>query len=215
MVDVEQQQPPSQLTTRKQLLAEGLFHLIGGRIVDGRLAPGMRIRDAELAAELAVSRTPVREALQRLERIGLVTMYPSRYTEVSAVTPESVAVAHVFAGLQAGLITRLACPRLTPGELTEVTALITAITDAMDDPIACSNARGAVIGYLAARSGNALQQSLVDEASLALARAMRTFEVTPEHRPRVISGCADLTAALQRGDADAAERACREIYGVA
>ncbi|MEJ1088587.1 GntR family transcriptional regulator [Microbacterium sp. Mu-80] len=213
MVDVERQQPPG-ITQRKQLLAEGLFQLIGGRIVDGVLAPGMRIRDSELAAELNVSRTPVREALQRLERIGLVIMYPSRYTEVSAITPESELVAHEFAGLQAGIIVRLSCPRLTEDELDTVSAMIAEIAGAVDEPDACSRARGAVIGYLAARTGNPLQQALVDEASLALARALRTFEITRAHRPRVITGCADLVAALRRRDADAAERACRAIYGV-
>lgn len=211
MVDVEH---PNGISTRKRLLAEGLFHLIGERIVSGQLAPGMRIRDGELAAELAVSRTPVREALQRLERIGLVTMYPSRYTEVSPVTPESTAVAHVFAGMQAGIIVRLACPRLTSEELTEATARITLIASSVDDPVACSNARGSLIGYLAARTGNPLQQALVDEASLALARSMRTFEITPEHRPQVIASCADLMSALQHRNADAAEQACRAIYGV-
>ncbi|UNK71602.1 GntR family transcriptional regulator [Microbacterium sp. H1-D42] len=213
MVDVEPQQAPS-ITTRKHLLAEGVFHLIGGRIVEGELPPGMRIRDSELAAELAVSRTPVREALQRLERIGLVTMYPSRYTEITATTPDSVKVAHAFAGLQAGIIVRLACPRLNAEELQVATELIAEIAVNVDDSGDCSRARGRAIGYLAALTGNPLQQSLVDEASLALARALRTFEITPEHRPRVITGCAALTAALRSGDADAAEQACRVIYGV-
>lgn len=213
MVDVERTQAPS-TTTRKQLLAEGLFHLIGERIIDGELAPGARIRDSELAAELAVSRTPVREALQRLERIGMVTMYPSRYTEVTSVTAESVAVAHEFAGLQAGIIVRLACPLLTDDEIDTASEFISAIATTVDDPKECSRARGATIGYLAARTANPLQQSLVDEASLALARALRTFEITPEHRPRVISGAAELVAALRSRDADAAELACRVLYGV-
>lgn len=213
MVDVGREQT-SGITQRKQLLAEGLFQLIGGRIVDGILAPGTRIRDSELAAELNVSRTPVREALQRLERIGLVTMYPSRYTEVSTLTPESVAVAHEFAGLQAGIIVRLSCPQLTDDEIDTVCALIAEIATTVDDAEACSRARGAAIGYLAARTGNPLQQALVDEASLSLARALRTFAITRAHRPRLITGCADLTAALRRRDADAAERACRALYGV-
>ena len=213
MVDVERPQE-SGSTKHKQLLADGLFQLIGGRIVEGVLAPGMRIRDSDLAAELAVSRTPVREALQRLERIGLVTMYPSRYTEVSVITPESVAVAHEFAGLQAGIIVRLACPRLTDDEIDTVTELIERITAGVDDSEACSRARGATIAYLAARTGNPLQQALVDEASLALARSLRTFEITAEHKPVLATGCRDLVAALRRRDADAAERACRAIYGV-
>lgn len=211
MVDVERP-ARTQIATKKQLLAEGLFHLIGERIVSGDLAPGARIRDSELAAELSVSRTPVREALQRLERIGMVTMYPSRYTEVSSITPEQIETAHVFAGLQAGIITRLACTLLTPDEVQTVCGLIRQVPADLFDAAGTSRARRAVIAYLAARSGNALQQSLVDEASLALARALRTHEVPVDRHPSVSAACTDLEDALLRGDADAAEQACRRMY---
>ncbi|WP_214443673.1 GntR family transcriptional regulator, partial [Mycobacterium tuberculosis] len=74
----------------KQLLADEVFHHIARLITEGEFAEGDRIRDVDVADELHVSRTPVREALQRLERLGLVTMYPSRYTEVTTVTPQVV-----------------------------------------------------------------------------------------------------------------------------
>lgn len=200
--------------TKKHLLAEGVFRLIGERIASGVLAPGTRIRDADLADELAVSRTPVREALQRLERVGLVTMYPSRFTEVTSLTPEATEAALAFAGYQAGILARLACPRLTETDLAALSTLIGRIADTVDDSAACSRAREEVIDYLSARCGNALQQSLVYEASMTLARALRGFAITPEHRRRLIAGCAELDDALHIGDADAAERACRTIYGV-
>lgn len=200
--------------TKKHLLAEGVFRLIGERIASGVLAPGTRIRDADLADELAVSRTPVREALQRLERVGLVTMYPSRYTEVTSLTPEAAEAAHAFAGYQAGILARLACPRLTEADLAALSTMIARIAATVDDSAACSRAREEVIGYLSARCGNALQHSLVDEASMALARALRGFVITPEHRLRLIAACAELDDAFHVGDADAAERACRAIYGV-
>jgi len=203
------------IAAKKQLLAEGLFHLIGERIVSGELAPGARIRDGELAAELAVSRTPVREALQRLERIGMVTMYPSRYTEVTAVAPEQVATAHEFAGLQAGIIARLACRLLTSDERETAAGLVRTVAADLSDPVATSRARRAAIGFLAARSGNALQQALVDEASLALARTLKTYEVPAGQHPAVAAACADFEAALLADDPDAAEQACRRMYGVA
>lgn len=201
--------------TKKELLAEGVFHLVGERIVRGELAPGDRIRDAELARELSVSRTPVREALQRLERIGLVKMYPSRFTEVTRLTPDAVHMAHEFAGLQAGVITRLACPRLAQDEIDAVVRLVERVPSTVDDAAACSQARREVIGYLSARSGNRLQQALVDEASMALARALRGFVVTPEHREALLRGCDEMPRTLRDRDADAAEHATRLIYGVA
>ena len=55
-------------------LSDEVYARIGAAIVDGSLAPGERLRDGDIAAQLGISRTPVREALQRLERFGLVEL---------------------------------------------------------------------------------------------------------------------------------------------
>ncbi|MFO1198312.1 MAG: GntR family transcriptional regulator [Burkholderiaceae bacterium] len=70
------------LTVPEQIAAK-----VGDRILDGRLAPGERIREQSLADEFAVSRGPVREAIRILEREGLATILPRRgaiVTELSA-----------------------------------------------------------------------------------------------------------------------------------
>ena len=55
------------------------------RIERGDLAPGTRLADAALARELEVSRTPVREALLRLSRDGLIEIAPARWTRVTGL----------------------------------------------------------------------------------------------------------------------------------
>lgn len=54
-------------------------------ILDGTLPPGAQLRDKELALQLGVSRTPIREALLRLEDEGLVKTTPNRSTRVSSI----------------------------------------------------------------------------------------------------------------------------------
>jgi DNA-binding GntR family transcriptional regulator len=54
-------------------------------ILEGTLAPGLKLRDKELAEQLGVSRTPIREALLRLEDEGLVQTKPNRSTLVSSI----------------------------------------------------------------------------------------------------------------------------------
>lgn len=56
-----------------------------GWIVKGLLPPGTRLRDKEIAETLGVSRTPVREAIRRLQDEGLVVAEASRWTKVSVV----------------------------------------------------------------------------------------------------------------------------------
>lgn len=194
--------------------AERVYLHVKAGVLDRSYEGGTLLTEGDLAEAVGVSRTPVREALQRLERIGLVTMYPSRFTEVTSLTPHAIEAAHMFAGYQAGLIARMACSRLSETDLVTLSTLIARVADTVDDSAACSKARRDVVGYLAARTGNPLQQSLVDEASMALARALRGLVITPEHRPNLLSGCAELDDALHIGDADAAERACRAIYNV-
>src|SRR5690554_1412331 len=70
-----------------------VFHAILDDINQGRLEPGDRISDLELATKFAVSRTPVREAIQRLREIGLIEASANRFTRVAVVSPQQTAEA--------------------------------------------------------------------------------------------------------------------------
>jgi DNA-binding GntR family transcriptional regulator len=59
-------------------------------IIEGTLQPGEKLTDAELAESLAVSRTPVREALQLLEVQGLVSMHPGKETKVTSIEKDDI-----------------------------------------------------------------------------------------------------------------------------
>ena len=58
--------------TKKSTLRESVYRSLKAMIVTGQLSPGARLTENELATKLKVSRTPVREALNRLERDGLI-----------------------------------------------------------------------------------------------------------------------------------------------
>jgi DNA-binding GntR family transcriptional regulator len=75
----------------KKPLREDIHALLRERIVQGDLLPGKRLQDVQLAAELGVSRTPVREALLRLERDGLVESDPNRGFFVAPLSRKEVA----------------------------------------------------------------------------------------------------------------------------
>lgn len=86
-------------------------------IVEGDLAPGSRIVEADLCADLSISRTPLREALKVLASEGLVELLPHRGARVTEVTAEDAT--HLFeliAGLE-GLAAELACARMSERDL--------------------------------------------------------------------------------------------------
>lgn len=101
----------------RRSLRETVYAALLESIVAGELAPGERLRDEALAAELGVSRTPVREALQRLEDEGLVETFPGALTRVTPLDIRDASdVAPVIAVLRA-LATREAVPGLTTQDL--------------------------------------------------------------------------------------------------
>ena len=65
--------------------AQKAYEAVRGKIIDGNFAPGDRITEAEIAETAAVSRTPVREALHRLEAEGLIRFVPNQGAFVSSV----------------------------------------------------------------------------------------------------------------------------------
>jgi DNA-binding GntR family transcriptional regulator len=70
---------------RRELARDRAYVAIRDAIVDGTLPPGEQIRDVELCRQLGLSRTPVREALARLEADGLVETAPQSYTRVTGL----------------------------------------------------------------------------------------------------------------------------------
>ncbi|WP_116952885.1 GntR family transcriptional regulator [Jiangella endophytica] len=75
--------PSGEPAIGRRLLRDDVYGRLREAIVGGVLVPGEQLRDAELAAWLGVSRTPVREALLRLAEAGLVVARPGRSTTVS------------------------------------------------------------------------------------------------------------------------------------
>jgi DNA-binding GntR family transcriptional regulator len=82
-------QKPSNFISKRPL-REDVHTLLRERIVEGKFAPDSRLPDVQLAAELGVSRTPIREALLRLVREGLVENDPHRGFFVAPLSRQEV-----------------------------------------------------------------------------------------------------------------------------
>ncbi|MEY4339336.1 MAG: hypothetical protein RLZ14_1186, partial [Actinomycetota bacterium] len=92
-------------------LSERAYHEIRRMIVRLELAPGAVVRDDELQARLGLGRTPIREALQRLERDQFVTVIPRRGVFVSGIDVSELAVLYETRATLEPYAMRLACAR--------------------------------------------------------------------------------------------------------
>lgn len=94
-------------------LRDVVFNTLRKAILTGELKPGERLMEIHLANRLGVSRTPIREAIHKLELEGLVIMIPRRGAEVAQITEKSLKdVLEVRRALDA-LCAELACDRIT------------------------------------------------------------------------------------------------------
>lgn len=101
-------------------LREVVFLRLRQAILQGDLQPGERLMEIQLANQLGVSRTPVREAIRKLELEGLVTMIPRRGAEVANITKRDMQdVLEVRSTLEE-LAVELCCNRITEDELIEL-----------------------------------------------------------------------------------------------
>ena len=70
---------------------EGVYRVLRAAILDGTVPPGGQLRERDIAADLGVSRSPLREALSRLEEEGLIVKIPFRGAFVMEVSAQDVA----------------------------------------------------------------------------------------------------------------------------
>ena len=78
------------LAADRRLLRNDVYAVLLTGILTGDLAPGERLKDGELTEALRVSRTPVREAMSRLQQVGLILTAPNRYTLVSPLDLDEI-----------------------------------------------------------------------------------------------------------------------------
>ena len=111
-------------------LRDVVFNTLRQAILTGEMKPGERLMEIHLANKLGVSRTPIREAIRKLELEGLVIMIPRRGAEVAQITWKNLKdVLEVRKALDV-LAIELACERMTQEELQKLCKACEAFMDA-------------------------------------------------------------------------------------
>lgn len=112
-------------------LREIVYEQLKRQILTGKITPGTRMMEVELAEEMGVSRTPVREAIRKLEKEGLVTIEPRRGAYASDISvKDMVDTLEVREDLE-GLAAALAAERMTSEQISELVTITEGYSDAI------------------------------------------------------------------------------------
>jgi DNA-binding GntR family transcriptional regulator len=109
---------------RTDPLAKSVLQQITEAIVSGRLRPGDKLVEAHLARQLGVSRGPVREAIRRLEQMGLAEKIPYRGAFVPRLTQRDIEELHSMRELLEGFAARLLAERCDPQAVSKLQAIL-------------------------------------------------------------------------------------------
>lgn len=196
-----------------QTRREAVLHQLRGEILSGELAAGTIIKDAEVAARLGVSITPIREAIVTLAAEGLVDIAPNRMRRVTSVSAKNaldlmdVMQVLACAGFAWGVgnLTESDLERMH-GRLAEFEHYLRA-----GDTGAASAAGADFSTIVISASGNRELQTHVD---LVVARTLRLLALTPTASawPIWLTGYRETLALLDADDQDGAVQRYGQIY---
>lgn len=113
-------------------LKDQVYEALKNEIINLELQPGQRLNDHQLAEQFAVSRTPVREALKRLEDEGLVESFPGSSTRVTQLVEEEAKNAFTVVATLHALATKLAVPLMTDSDFMKLGEINSTLAEAID-----------------------------------------------------------------------------------
>lgn len=196
-------------------LADRAYIRLREELITTELAPGTILREEELMRRLGVSRTPIREALQLLQRDGFVTVIPRRGTLVTEINIMDLAAIYEVRAHNESWAARLAAERAAPGDIAEAKQLLAELESAKPHDSESLLALDRRIHQFAYRctKNEYLARSLDHYHNLSLRILHVTMRRYPDLTPQleqVVDDQRKLLHAICDHDGDAAETVARE-----
>jgi DNA-binding GntR family transcriptional regulator len=185
-------------------------------VVDLRLPPGAILNEQQLAASTGFGRMPVREAVARLASDRFVSVVPRRGTFVTPLgLAEVLAMFEAREAIECG-VAHLAARRATPAQLERLRAIAASAEEirAGDATEQHLHADHAIHTCLVEMTGNELLAESVERLLLHSLRFWRSYWTTHEPHGSAMLSHAELVAAVEAGDPEAAEQAMRAHLAV-
>lgn len=192
-------------------LVDAIAQRIREAILDGRLAPGTQLSVPALARSLAVSRSPVREAILHLVGQGLAVETPRKGVEVATVDHDDLVRIHEIRVFLEAASARYCALRATSALREDLQRILRRQEQAV--------ARGRAEGYyetngqlhrlIAQGAGNAQLAAMLGQLEGQMTIALQDISTSPAHMTEGLEEHARIVAAIGAGDPDAAETVMR------
>ncbi len=202
-------------TTQPDVISvrERAYEFLKTSILSGRITPGERLTEQHLAKELGISRTPVREALHKLESEGLITPLSTRGFVASQDSKEEVEELFEIRAVLEGYALRVICDRITDAVLEELETVVAKAEEALE--------RGCLEELFRwnTRFHDALHELIPDRRRLChqmvtmrqyVLRHRKNTLQYPDGGGRTVDGHRKILMALRLRDPDLCERLMRE-----
>ncbi|MFL5844350.1 MAG: GntR family transcriptional regulator [Solirubrobacteraceae bacterium] len=184
-----------------------MYAALRDAVVRGDFEPGRQLSENELAEQLGVSRTPIREALVRLRDDRLVEIFPQRGTYVSRISEAAVSDAQFIREALECAAVRLAAVRASPQDIAALDGLIARQKEVRDSGdfdrfyVLDDELHGALVEL----SGHGVAWSVAQRANGHLNRVRRLSLPQPRYLAEMVAEHELIVEGLRRADPDAAE----------
>lgn len=189
-----------------------VYEILLEDIATRKFQPGERLIEKDLADKLGVSKTPVREALSRLERGRLVEVLPYRGAFVAKLSYDDVIEIYDLRGVMEGLAARRAVKKIEEKQIEELRSIIQSLEDCVNN--------GDLESYsvfdlkfhdlLGSISGNSRLLQMLQSLRNQIKILMSTSVILPGRAANSLAEHERIMDAIVKGDADLAERFARE-----
>lgn len=197
--------PPARLTIGYHpSLQERVYKQLREAIVSGSLTPGQRLVETSLAGQLGVSRSPVREAIRRLEQDGLVVFTPRRGVSVGKPSMADVEDVYTIRGVLEALAARLAARHRTARQLEQMRRLL----DRMNRCVVTSDTAGMALAdeefhrLVVEAAGNQKLEDIVATLLDTIRRVRLTVLAVPNWSATALENHLGILAGLEAQDED-------------
>ena len=194
-------------------LRDQTYDIIKNMIILREIEPGKKINEEHIAKEIQVSRTPIREALCRLENEGIVTIIPRRGAFVSDLTENNVREILLIREVLEGLVVRLAVENMdakTLQKLSKAIAKVSSIPEEDRDLINYTRSEVDFHSILLSASNNQMLKNMMEMVNAHLQIIRLRTVVIPERAQKTVKEHQQILKAIEKGDADSAEDLMRK-----